>query len=118
MNYQHITTKEVKAHQEIKRINRNTSYPRAGADMLGEEWKLIVNSPLPSTNEDSEGVREIAPVDYVQTWEVYDLTQAEIDDSKEKKEEKQTNKGWQAYLRAEEQAKKQQWIADGKPIYS
>ena len=78
--YQNKTTKEIKTYRELRKANPNVSLPRAGTTpLLGGSQILISPAPQPEHDEMTQGVREIDPVDYAQTWEVYTLTQEEID---------------------------------------
>lgn len=77
MNYQNINNQAVRTYAEIKTLNRHISYPKAGTAMLGDEWKLIAITDKPVFDELTQGVIEIAPVNFTQTWEVYTLTAQE-----------------------------------------
>ena len=79
MKYQNMHTQEIKTYRQVKALSLNISYPKDGTEMLGEDWKLIVTTPQPTYDVYTEGVIEIAPVNYLQTWEIYTLTQQELD---------------------------------------
>ncbi len=79
MNYQHEDTKEIKTYEEVKAVYSNSSIPPDGTiEILS--YHVIAATSTPVYDVYTEGVREIAPVDYTQTWEIYDLTQLEIDE--------------------------------------
>jgi len=79
VEYQHITTKEIKLYTKIKQASPHISYPPIGSAMLGSEWKLIIPTAVPSLDIYTEKAVELAPVDYTQTWEIVPMTQLEID---------------------------------------
>ena len=79
MNYQNITTKEVKTYNTIRQENKSVSLPKDGTEMLMDIWHVITTTQQPSYDKYTEAVRELPPVNYVQTWEVYALTQEQID---------------------------------------
>jgi len=78
MNYENMNTKKGKTYPELKKVYKGKSIPRDGTEIIGD-WHLVADTVKPPYNIYAENVREIASVDYVQTWEVYDLTQTEID---------------------------------------
>ena len=79
--YQHITTKELKEYRDIKSLDTTISYPVNGTEMLGEDWRLVVTTTKPIYDVYTEGINEIAPINYIQTWEVYTLSATELDDN-------------------------------------
>ena len=118
MNYQHITTKEVKTYSQIKQLNKNVSYPMPGAETLGVVWKLVAETPKPVYNEATEGVREIAPVAYAQVWEVYALTQPEIDAIQAETTLRTRGAKWRKYQEDKLAHEKSLWIAAGRPTFT
>ena len=79
MNYQNTDTLEVLSYNIIKKNNPSISLPKDGTEILIRIWKVITTTPRPTYNKYIEGLREIAPVAFQQTWEVYSLTTEEVD---------------------------------------
>jgi len=117
MNYQHTTTKEIKTYSEIKKDHRNISFPKAGAIMFSAKWKPIKSTDKPTYNDEISNAREIPPVNYTQTWEIYTLLNSEQEHIQKEKKKEKKNKEWKAYLRAKEEAEKQAWVNSGMPTY-
>ena len=78
MNYENINTGELKTYQEIRATYPSISLPQDGTALIYGEWRLISDSPQPTYDKYTQSVREIAPVNYTQTWEIYPLEQSEI----------------------------------------
>ena len=79
MNYINKETNEVKSYTQLRIENSSTSIPKDGTSTIMGVWKAITPTDKPVYDEYTEGVREIAPVNFIQKWEVYALPQAEID---------------------------------------
>ena len=79
MNYQNKTTLDVVSYYTLK----NTIYKDRGVpkDGITEIWDYHVITPVakPAYDVYTQTCTEIAPVAYVQTWSVVDMTQPEID---------------------------------------
>ena len=85
--YQEKTTKEIVSFNWLKRNNPNTSMRDGLTEILN--YHIITKTGQPDFDSNTQRCVEIAPVDYVQTWEVQPLSQQEINDrlvsAKEKK---------------------------------
>lgn len=117
MKYKNQNTAEIKEYQTLKSENKNVSLPKAGTNVIMGEWQVISETPQPTYDTLTEGIREVAPIGYVQTWEVYDLPQAEKDAIKAKKDKEKEDAEWSQYKIDKEADEKAAWIASGKPKY-
>ncbi len=78
MNYQNMTTQEIKSYYILRADNPNVSLaPDGTIEILN--YHVIEYSDKPAYDIYTQRVEEIAPVNYVQTWNIVDLDQVEID---------------------------------------
>lgn len=85
-NYINTTTGEYPVtQQQIMDTYPNTSFPNPFVPPA--EYQVVLQSPQPSYDPITQGVREIAPVEtegqYYQAFEVYDLTPEQIQYNKD-----------------------------------
>lgn len=85
-NYINTTTGEYPvSQQQIQNAYPNTSFPTPFVPP--EEYQVVLQSPQPTFDPITQGVRELAPTEtdgqYYQTWEVYDLDPEQVQYNKD-----------------------------------
>lgn len=113
MKYQHINTLEVKTYKEIRELNKHISYPKMGHPILGDTWKLVEETPIPSYDDTVYRLEEGPIIDFKTTWKLIELSVSEKKEKQDNKKRKDDEIEWREY----ENARKQAWIANGKPKY-
>ena len=78
MKYQQINDKTIVGYYDLKAIYPNTILAKNGTQII-ENHHSVATTAKPAYDVYTQKVEEIAPVNYVQTWNVVDLTQLEID---------------------------------------
>ncbi len=78
MNYQEMTTKEIKSYYALKADNPNVSLAPSGTTEI-LNYHVIEYSDKPAYDVYTQRVEETAPINYMQTWSVVNLDQGEID---------------------------------------
>lgn len=79
MNYQNMTDQTIKNYYTIKKENPNVSLPKDGVELMMDLWHVITTTPKPIYDIYTQTLEEIAPIDYVQTWQINEMTQPELD---------------------------------------
>ncbi|MQE66300.1 hypothetical protein FDE15_25680, partial [Vibrio parahaemolyticus] len=63
--------------EQARGLFSQVSFPSSGEVVTPEIWSYKP-SPTPEYDGQTQNVREVAPVDGVQQWKVFDLSEAEI----------------------------------------
>jgi hypothetical protein len=79
MKYQNKTTKEIVTYHKLnKEIYKDKSIPKDGTvEIL--DYHVITPTDRPAYDSATQKLVELDPVDYVQTWELVDLTEEELE---------------------------------------
>tara|TARA_R110000796_G_scaffold42012_9_gene104158 strand:+ start:417 stop:977 length:561 start_codon:yes stop_codon:yes gene_type:complete len=71
--YQNIETNQAMTYAQLKKSLVNCSVPSSGTPIIADVWNLVEKTQIPDSDPYTQGVQESAPVNCVQTWEVFDL---------------------------------------------